>query len=159
MPTAFPPELPQRFLESFHRNVQTVIINLECKASIPPNCTETCFYGRPLCRFEPINEDLVKWTILSCAAKTCDLDAFPSHMLLQCLDRLLPYITSVIDDSLAPVIFPSSCSFKTAVVKALLRNLLSTPNDLKIYHPVSNMPFLSKITERNVLSQLNYHFI
>ena len=159
MPTAFPPELPQRILESFHRNVQTVINNLECQASIPPNCTETCFYGRPLCRFEPVNEDLVKWTILSCAAKTCDLDAFPSHMLLQCLDRLLPYITSVIDDSLAPVIFPSSCSFKTVVVKALLRNLLSTPNDLKIYHPVSNMPFLSKITERNVLSQLNYHFI
>ena len=99
----------------------------------------------------------MKQTILNSAAKTCDLDAFPTDLLLECLDCLLPHITSVIYDSLASGIFPSS--FKTALVKPLLKTPSLDPNDLKNDRPVSNLPFLSKITERIVLSRLNDHLI
>ena len=99
----------------------------------------------------------MKRTIPNSAAKTCDLDPFPTHLLLECLDCLLPYITSVINDSLASGIFPSS--FKTPLVKPLLRKPSLDTNDLKNYRHVSNLPFLSKITERIVLSQLNDHLI
>ena len=115
-------ELPQRFLEFFHRKVQTIRNNLDCQASLPPSCSESCFHGRPLRNFESVNEDFVKQTIVNSAAKTCDRDAFPTHLLLECLDCLLPYITLVINDSLASGIFPSS--FKTALVKPLLKKTL-----------------------------------
>ena len=126
LPTAFPLiELPQHFLEFFHRKVQTIRNNLDCQASLPPSCSESYFHGRPHRNFEPVNEDFVKQTILNSAAKPCDLDEFPTHLLRECLDCLLPYITSLINDSLASGIFPSS--FKTALVKQLLpKKLLLT---------------------------------
>ena len=137
--------------------MQTIRNNVDCQASLPSSCTEPRFHGRPLRNFEPVDKDLVKRTILNSAAKTCDLDAFPTHLLLESLDCLLPYITSVINDSLTSGIFPSN--FKTALVKPLLKNPSLDPNDLKNYRLVSNLPFLSKITERIVLSQLNDHLI
>ena len=87
----------------------------------------------------------MKRTILNSTAKTCDVDAFPTHLLLD----------SVFNDSLASGIFPSS--FKTALVKPLLEKPSLNPNDLKNYRPVSNLPFLSKTTERSVLFHLNDH--
>ena len=118
-------ELPQRFLEFFHRKVQTIRNNLDCQASVPPSCSESCFHGRPLRNFELVNKDFVKYSILNSAAKTCELDTFPTHLLLECLDCPLPYITSVSNDSLTSGIFPSS--FKTALVKQLLpKKLLLT---------------------------------
>ena len=109
LPTVFPLiELPQRFLEFFYRKVQTVRNNLDCQASLPPTCTEPCFHGRPLRNSKPVNEDFVKQTILNSAAKTCDRDAFPTHLLLECLDCLPPYITSVIPVSYTHLTLPTS---------------------------------------------------
>ena len=52
--------------------------------------------------------------------------------------------------------FPSF--FKSAVVKPLLeRNKTLDTENLKNYRPVSNLPFLSKITEKIVLLQLSQH--
>ena len=51
-------ELPQRFLEFFHRKVQTIRNNFDCQASLPPSCSKSCFHGRPLRNFKPVNEDL-----------------------------------------------------------------------------------------------------
>ena len=47
--------------------------------------------------------------------------------------------------------------FKKAVVKPLLKKSSLDPNELKNYRPVSNLPFLSKILEKIVLSQLLSH--
>lgn len=41
----------------------------------------------------------------------------------------------------------------------LLKKTTLDQNDLKNYHPVSNLLFLFKITERIILSQLNNHHI
>ena len=150
-------ELPQRFLEFFHRKVQTIRNNLDCQASLPPSCSKSCFHGRPLRNFEPVNEDLWNKLFSTPPPKPAILMRFPLICYFECLDCLLPYITSVINDSLTSGIFPSN--FKTALVKPLLKNPSLDPNDLKNYRPVSNLPFLSKITERIVLSQLNDHLI
>ena len=74
-----------------------------------------------------------------------------SHSLS--LNSLLPFVTSVINASLSSGLFPPS--FKIAVVKPLLKKPSLDSNDLKNYRPVSNMPVLSKITDRIILSQLN----
>ena len=47
--------------------------------------------------------------------------------------------------------------FKTAVVTPLLKKLNLDSNILKNYRPVSNLPFISKILERVVLTQCQTH--
>ena len=78
-------ELHQRFLEFFHRKVQTIRNNFDRQvSSLPSSCTEPCFHGRTLRNFGPVSKDLVKRTILISAAKACDLEAFPTRLLLEC---------------------------------------------------------------------------
>ena len=52
-------------------------------------------------------------------------------------------------------VFPSVN--KSGVVEPLLKKPSLDPRDLKNYHSVSNLPFLSKVMKRLVLSQLNEH--
>ena len=52
--------------------------------------------------------------------------------------------------------FPES--FKSAIVKLLLKKPFLDPENLGKYCPVSNLPFLSKLTEKVVLTnKLLYH--
>jgi hypothetical protein len=75
--------------------------------------------------------------------------------LYECLDEVLPAITQVINNSLSTGIFPES--FKTALVKPLLKKPTLDPNVLKNFRPVSNLTFLSKILEKIVLAQTLKH--
>uniref|UniRef100_A0A3B3C819 Reverse transcriptase domain-containing protein n=1 Tax=Oryzias melastigma TaxID=30732 RepID=A0A3B3C819_ORYME len=48
---------------------------------------------------------------------------------------------------------------KTAAVKPILKKPGSDPNILSNYRPISNLPFISKILEKIVASQLNSHLM
>ena len=63
-------------------------------------------------------------------------------------------MTTIINESLHSGVVPQS--FRNAVVTPLLKKNLST-NEMKNFRPVSNLPFLSKILEKVVLSQLKDH--
>ena len=156
LPTVFPLiDLPKRFLDFFKDKIETIRNKLDVLSSNPPACTELSFHGRPLTHFRPVTEDFVRRTILSSPLKTCELDAFPTPLLLESLDSLLPCITAVFNNSLVSGVFPSV--YKSALVKPLLKKMSLDPDDLKNYRPVSNLSFLSKVLERIVLSQLNEH--
>ena len=147
LPTVFPLiDLPKRFLDFFKDKIETIRNKLDVLPSNPPACTELSFHGRPLTHFRPVTEDFVRRTILSSPLKTCELDAFPTPLLLECFDSLLPCITAVFNNSLV-----------CALVKPLLKKMSLDPDELKNYRPVSNLSFLSKVLERIVLSQLNEH--
>ena len=98
---------------------------------------------------------MIRRTIFSSPLKACELEAFPTALLLEWLDSLLPCITAVFNNSLVSGVFPSV--YKSALVKPLLKKMSLDPDDLKNYRPVSNLSFLSKVLERIVLSQLNEH--
>ena len=51
----------------------------------------------------------------------------------------------------------SHLSYKSALVKPLLKKMSLDPDDLKNYRPVSNLSFLSNVLVIIVLSQLNEH--
>ena len=135
--------------------IETIRNKFDVLSSNSPTCTEFSFHGRPLTHFRPVTEDFVRRTILSSPLKTCELDAFPTPLLLECLDSLLPCITAVFNNSLISGVFPSV--YKSALVKPLLKKMSLDPDDLKNYRPVSNLSFLSKVLERIVLSQLSEH--
>ena len=78
------------------------------------------------------------------AKKSCDLDPIPTSVLYDCLDEIIPIVTSVMKKSLSSGIVPDC--FKHALVKPLLKKASLDPNCLKHYQPVSSLPFLSKNT-------------
>ncbi|GFR77905.1 reverse transcriptase-like protein [Elysia marginata] len=72
-----------------------------------------------------------------------------------CLDDVLPHITAIINNSLRTAEVPTC--FKNAIVKPFIKKTGLDENDLTNYRPVSNLPFMSNILEKAVLTQLLDH--
>ena len=88
--------------------------------------------------------------ILKAPSKSCALDPLPTPILKKCLDLLLPIISRIINNSLSTGSFPDE--FKLALVTPLLKKLgleLVFPS----FRPVSNLSFISKLSERVVADQ------
>ena len=155
--TLFPlPDLPGLFSAFFHDKIIKIRhyrdSQLVCTISLP---LTNPFDGVLLCTFKAVSESVVKNLILKSAPKTCQLDPIPTPLLVECLGTLLPSLTALVNSSLSSGIFPQV--FKTALVAPLLKKTSLDQNDLKNYRPVSNLSFVSKITEKLVLSQLSDH--
>ena len=123
-------------------NYHCIRNKLDILLSNLPASTELSFNGRSLTQFRPVTEFTVRCTILGSLSKTCELDVFPTPLLLECLDSLLPCITAVFNSSLVSCVFLSV--YKPAVVKPLFKKLSLDPKDLKNYRPVSSWYLLSK---------------
>jgi hypothetical protein len=73
------------------------------------------------------------------------------------LDLLLPFITKMVNASLAQGRMPTSQ--KHAIVTPLLKKPGLDPADMGNYRPVSNLSFMSKLIERAVATQLNDYLV
>ena len=67
-------------------------------------------------------------------------------LLKECLDELLPLLTSIINSSLLTGVFSKQC--KHAIVRPLLKKHNLDHEELRNYRPVSNLHFISKIIEK-----------
>ena len=92
-----------------------------------------------------------KAKVLKSKPTSCPLDPQPTS-LLEFLEDLLPTLTDVINFPLSCGTFP--LTLRSAVLKRVLKKASLDPNDLKNFQPVSNLSFVSKITEKIVLQQL-----
>ena len=68
---------------------------------------------------------------------------------------LAPIITSIINLSLSTAMFPQA--FKHVIVTPLLKKPALDKESLSNYRPISNLSYLSKLTERIVLQKLSLH--
>ena len=68
---------------------------------------------------------------------------------------LAPTLTLIINHSLSSSTFPQT--FKHAIVTPLIKNPALDKELLSNYRPISNLSFLSKLTERIVLQRLSVH--
>ena len=101
-------------------------------------------------RFRVLTEEEVSTLI----TKSCSQDPMPSHLVVECLDVLLPVLTRMINLSLQSGCFPDS--WKHAVVHPRLKKSKAEvifPN----LRPISNLTFVSKLTERAVFNQTHDH--
>jgi len=103
--------------------------------------------------FEPATEEEINTLIQASQNKQCDLDPIPTSLLKDCATLLVPTITKIINLSLSTGTFPML--FKNSVVKPLLKKSSLDKELLSNYRPISNLSFLSKLSERVVLSRLN----
>ena len=90
------------------------------------------------------------------ARKSCEFDPMPTSLVLSCLYELLPVITRMVNSSLACGYFPSD--WKEALVNPLLKKD-DLPHEFANLRPVSNLQFISKLTERAVFDQVHRHMI
>ena len=100
-----------------------------------------------------LTEQDVKSLMQHSSLKSCALDPMPSTLVSRC-DVLLPVITRLINMSL------KSGQFPVAWKEALILPLLKKPGlDIlfKNFRPVSNLPFVSKLTESAVYNQTHSH--
>ena len=104
--------------------------------------------------FKAITEDATYSIIMNLAKKSCALDPVPTPLLVKCIGVLLLVKTKMVNISLERGHFPST--WKEALVPPILKkNGFDTI--YKNYKPVSNLSFISKVTERAVFLQIDNH--
>ena len=97
----------------------------------------------------------IRDAIASCPNKSCQLDPIPTWLLKQCVNQLLPLLTSIINESLVKGEFLND--FKNVSVKPLFKKPSIDIDELKNYRPVSNLHFLSKVIEKLVAKRREEH--
>ena len=92
--------------------------------------------------------------IKASAKKSCVLDPFPTNVVCDSLDVLLLVITNMVNTSLSTGYFPDN--WKEAIVNPLFKKG-TIDFAYKNLRPVSNLQFVSKITERAAFDQVFAH--
>ena len=115
----------------------------------PTNLSEHC-----LTEFLPTDAEELKKIIAKSGIKTSPEDPIPKSVLEENIDIFLPSWVEIINKSLS---LGSFDGLKSAVVDPLVKDSDLDEETLKSYRPISNLQFLSKLTERVVLSRLNSH--
>ena len=118
--------------------------------SLPTSPTDS----RRLLNFDPLSEDDVQKLIVNTGKKYCALDPTPTPLMLECLDTLLPVITSLINLSLECGVFTDI--WMEAIGYPLLKkvDLGSSFSNLRL---INNLSYISQLTEKAVFQQPNNH--
>ena len=150
----------EEVLEKFSTFFVSKIHNIRQNLDKEGNGTDTSINGNEnipaqLASFDPVSVDSITKVIMKSPTKSCSLDPIPTWLLKESLDVLAPAVTKIINTSITTSTFPSI--MKQALVTPLLKKPSLDTEILKNYRPVSNLSFLSKLTERVIANQLSSH--
>ncbi len=109
-------------------------------------------YQSSFCSFEPISLPQLEHILRHTRLGAHPFDPLPPRLLLNLFDLLGNIFQSLLNSSLINGNVP--VCFKHAVVQPLLKKPNLDCTVLSNYQPISKLPFLSKILEKVVLSQL-----
>ena len=146
-------ELCNQFLLTFNNKVDNIRTFLGNDTPLPDEHEPST--GNTMTEFCYVTEEEIIKYIKAYSPKTFDLDPIPTSLLKEYTMELVPYITKIINESLATGVVPGI--FKRAIVTPLLKKPGLDETDLKNFRPVSNLNFLSKILEKVVLGQVLKH--
>jgi hypothetical protein len=138
----------------FATKVETIRYQLNSDNAHPTRTPSSPITFYQLLNFDPLTEADVHKLILDTGKKPCPLDPMPTPLMLECLDILLPVTASLINLSLKSGQFPNV--WKEATGYPLLKkvNLDTSFTNLRL---ISNLSYMSKLTEKAVFHQLNNH--
>ena len=141
--------------DNFRNFFDTKITNLRSKLHVDTQNTDEPLYLTNLTHLRPATEDEIQKVVKSSANKSCSLDFMPTWLLKDCITELLPVITTIINTSMTTGVFPDS--FKEAIIRPHIKKSNMNAEDYSSFRPVSNLSFLSKITEKIVASRIEEH--
>jgi hypothetical protein len=122
-----------------------------------PRMDENTRAHSALSSFQMCTPGQVRRIVMSSPVKSCSLDPVPTFIVREFVDLLLPYLTSMVNASLAQGRLPPS--ERHAIVPPLLKKPGLDTGDMANYRPVSNLTFISKVVERAVALQLNEYLL
>jgi len=143
--------------EFFVKKVKEIQSKLDTSTSSSSIADATMISRRvdvSLTEFSTLSVDDVRKLISRSAKKSSSLDPKPTSLVVQWLDELLHVITAIINMSLMSGHF--AAKWKEVIVTPLLKKP-GTELLLKNLRPVSNLAFISKLTETAVAVQLQSH--
>ncbi|KAI2645342.1 hypothetical protein H4Q32_028855 [Labeo rohita] len=103
--------------------------------------------------FETVTLMDLKKAVHELKATICPLDAVPA--MKEAIDIVGPCLVSFINSCLSLGTVPTA--LKHAIVRPLLKKPNLDPSILSNFRPISHLPFLSKLMEKLVVSQLQSH--
>ena len=106
--------------------------------------------------FDILSPEDVRGLICRAAKKSCPLDPMPTTLVTQCLDELTPVLTAMINASLQSGHFAEK--WKEALVTPLLKKAGLDQTNATL-RPVSNLAYVSKLTESAAAIQLEKHML
>ena len=149
-------DLSEQFADYFIQKIVTIRNGLCQNINTDNQCDETDVIFI-LGSLKPATDEEISKIIRSSASKSCDLDPIPTWLLKLWLSELLPVITYIVNLSLSTSTVPFE--LKLALITPLLKKVPLDPEVLKNFRPVSNLTYISKITERVMVVRLNQHLI
>ena len=106
--------------------------------------------------FTVLTEEEVLQLVKGSTKKNSNLGPMPTPLVIDCIDVLLPIITKIINLSLESGMFPDA--WKNALVHPLLKKV-GLDLLFKNYRPISNLQYVSKLTEKAVSNQTHTHMM
>ncbi|KAL2089254.1 hypothetical protein ACEWY4_016153 [Coilia grayii] len=141
--------------EEFAEFFTNKILAIRAEITQDPNYLHDAPSREPptLQNFSAITEDNLYKLVKHSKQSTCSLAPIPTFLMKNNFNYVSTPLLQIINTSILTGVFPST--FKTAVVKPLLKKPNLDYNTLNNYRPISNLPFISKIHEKAVFIQLN----
>ena len=150
-------KLAQGFSDFFWDKINNIILQLQLTPDCPTDvgCIEDRFLTQHrFHKFCEVRHEEVLELLTKSPAKSCDLDPFPSKLLVQYHQKVVPILCQIVNASL------TEGEFTPEPIEALLHPLLKKVGiDLifKNYRPISNLSFLSKLIERAVCNHISQY--
>ena len=155
-PSVLPSSAPGTAADAFSTYFTDKIIRLRSVINgsnhVSPPHIATPPLNKFLTDFSPVSVEEVDKLLNSSPDKQCCLDPIPTHLLKKCSSVLLPTLTNIVNLSLSTGCFPDS--FKKSLITPLIKKQGLDRESLSNYRPISNLSFLSKLTEKVIKSRL-----
>lgn len=110
-------------------------------------------YGDTTFTLRPVNESDVAKYIMSISTNAVGVDGIGKDMIVLSLPCILPVITAIVNKSILSGEVPDL--WKSALVNPLPK--VDNPSQFKDLRPISILPFLSKVLEKAVYTQLSQY--
>ena len=144
-------------MEFFSNKIAALRASLEVKLStiIQSTVEDATPCQFHLSHFKQVTSSDVLKLISASVIKSCPLDPVPASVFKQCSSVLVPVITVIINKSICSGVVPDC--FKTALLKPLLKKAHLDSEVYANFRPISNLIYVSKLTEKVVAKQLIEH--
>lgn len=149
-----PQILAQKFAEFFRDKILILRDSLD-RSVHEPRITDAVSTAHSFEEFLPVTTESLTKVIKNMNSKSCGLDPMPTHLVKSVLPEIIDLLVQTVNKSFSSSKIPDT--FKTAVVRPLLKKSGVDKNELKNYRPVSNLPFAFKLLEKCALTQLNQY--
>ena len=149
-------ELANNFRDYFLGKVNMIRQEPDANASASSNLNTSNYDSDIVCwlsQFQLVTEDTLHEVIMKCPSKSCSLDPMPIWLVKQHLPVLTPILTKIVSSSLSSGSFPSG--LRRAIIMPILKKASLDKNTFGNYRPVSNLPFVGKLTEKVISVQVS----